>query len=68
MIDNAVRDELAALLYERAEHPTEAQAARKFVFLGSDTEALPHELRKRWYDTLLPRRSAFTCFVTSAWH
>jgi hypothetical protein len=56
VIDNAVRGELMALQYERAERPTEAQEVRKLVLLCRDKEP-PHELRKRWYDALRPRRS-----------
>ena len=66
-IDNAVRGELMALQYDRAEHPTAEQGAPKLVLLCVDKEP-PHELRKRWYDALLPRRSAAFCFLTSAWH
>jgi hypothetical protein len=65
MIDNAVRGELMALQHDRAERPTAEQGARKLVLLCVDKEP-PHELRKRWYDALLPR--AALCFVTSAWH
>ena len=64
-IDNAVRGELVALQYDRAEHPTAEQGARKLVLLCVDKEP-PHELRKRWYDALLPRRGAVLWFVTSA--
>ena len=67
MIDNAVRGELMALQYDRAERPTPEQEAPKLVLLCVDKEP-PHELRKRWYDALLPRPGAALCFVTSAWH
>jgi hypothetical protein len=67
VIDNAVRGELMALQYERAERPTGAPGVRKLVLLCRDQEP-PHELRKRWYDALLPPRSTVFCFVTSAWH
>jgi len=53
VIDNAVRGELMALQYERAERPTEARGVRKLVLLCREKEP-PYELRKRWYDALLP--------------
>jgi hypothetical protein len=67
VIDNAVRGELMALQYHRAEHLTAKRGPRKLVLLCADKE-LPYELRKRWYEELLPRRGAVFCFVTSAWH
>ena len=57
-IDNAVRGELIALQYDRAERPTAEQEAPKLVLLCVDKEPT-HELRKRWYDALrATRRSA----------
>ena len=67
MIDNAVREELMAIQYQRAERPTAEPGARKLVLLCVDKDP-PHELRKRWYDALPPRCRAALCFVTSAWH
>jgi hypothetical protein len=67
VIDNAVQGELMALQYDRSERPTAEQGARKLVLVCRDKEP-PHELRKRWYDVLLPRRGAVFRFVTSARH
>ena len=66
VIDNAIRGELMALQYHRAEHLTAKRGPRKLVLLCVEKEP-PHELRKRWRDALLPRGAVF-CFVTSAWH
>ena len=55
-----------ALQYHRAEHLTAKRGPRKLVLLCAEKEP-PRELRKRWYDALLPSGAVF-CFVTSAWH
>ena len=49
MLDLAIRKELAALVYERAELEPESQDSA--IFLADDgTE--PCELRAKWYDVL----------------
>jgi hypothetical protein len=67
VIDNAVRGELMALQYYRAEHLTAERGQQKLVLLCADQEP-PYELRKHWYDALLPPCGAVFSFVTSAWH
>ena len=50
MFDLAIRKELAALVYERAELETESQESA--IFLAEDgAEQL--ELKDKWYDALL---------------
>jgi len=58
MLDLAIRKELAALVYERAELEPESQDSA--IFLADDgTE--PCEPKGKWYDALLLQPSSVLC-------
>jgi hypothetical protein len=58
MLDLAIRKELAALVYERAEFEPESQDSAMFL---ADDGAEQFELRGKWYDALLLRASSILC-------
>lgn len=58
MFDLAIRKELAALVYERAELEPEGQDSAMFL---ADDGAEQVELRAKWYDALLLRASSILC-------
>jgi hypothetical protein len=58
MFDLAIRKELAALAYERAEFEPESQDS---AVLLADDGAEQLELRVKWYDALLLRASSILC-------
>ena len=55
-MDLAIRKELAALVYERAE--LEPESPDGAMFLAEDDGAEQVALRARWYDALLLRASS----------
>ena len=57
-MDLAIRKELAALAYERAELEPESQDSTIFL-AGDDAEQL--ELRGKWYDALLLCPNSIVC-------
>jgi len=58
MLDLAIRKELAALVYERAELETESHDSA--VFLAEDG-AEQFELKGKWYDALLLFPGSIIC-------
>lgn len=58
MLDLAIRKELAALVYERAELETESQ--ENAIFLAENGAEQP-ELRDKWYDALLLCPGSIIC-------
>lgn len=58
MLDLAIRKELAALVYERAELEPESQDSPIFL---ADDGAEQVELRGKWYDALLLRAQSILC-------
>ena len=59
MIDHAVWRELAAMVYERVENPSQAPSDRDIMLLADETEELPGRPVRGWYEALAPRRNAF---------
>jgi hypothetical protein len=59
MIDHAVWRELAAMLYERAENPSQAPSDRGGMLLADEAAEASGTPAKRWYEALEPRHSAF---------
>src|SRR6516164_71880 len=59
MIDHAVWRELAAMLYERAENPSQAPSDRGGMLLAEEAAASSGRPVRRWYEALEPRHSAF---------
>ena len=57
-MDLAIRKELAALVYERAELEPESQDSAIFL---ADDGAEPLELRDEWYDALLLYPGSILC-------
>ena len=58
MIDHAVWRELAAMVYERVENPSQAPSDRDML-LADETEELSGRPVRGWYEALAPRRNAF---------
>jgi hypothetical protein len=59
MMDYAVWRELAAMLYERAEYPSQAPSDRDLMLLADEAEESSGRLVRGWYEALALRRSAF---------
>jgi hypothetical protein len=59
MMDHAVWRELAAMLYERAENPSQALSDRDIMLHADEAEESSGRPVRRWYEALEPRRSAF---------
>ena len=58
MIDHAVWRELAAMLYERVENPSQAPSDRDIMLLAEEDEELSGRPVRGWYEALAPRRNA----------
>ena len=59
MIDRAVLRELAAMLFERAEHPNQVSDDRDSILPPDESEQISARPVRSWYEALLQRRSAF---------